>query len=175
MSFSTDQYRAYMRRLATEHIRVKHTEKRPRFFELGLKEILEGGISDLPPQEELFLALEPIEWNLRNQDSDFPKRVWGGAFILAASCAPQDHKMIDRVQDASEKVGLQFMQRMYQDAELAFQGEDADEASNLIEFDEGSVEVMAVGPIITNCFGMRFTYNYVDEVNLLETNDDVWQ
>lgn len=173
MSFNVGVFRDYMKKLAAEHKLIKHTELNPRFYELGLEQIVHGSLSDLPPYKEFIVILEPLEFTFRNEDPDFVKRVWGFGFVVAASCDHNNHKMRNEIETAAGDIGVQFLRRIYQELDYSFEGRTGSDENPFLELDEGSITAMYVGPILTNCYGVRFTAGIKDEVDLL-TNDDVW-
>lgn len=172
---SIADYRNYMRSLAERHRAVNHTEKRPRFYEFGINDILAGNLSKLPA-DEIVMIIEQIEADLGGQDPDFPQRTWRGAFILCKKVNTVDFRKIGAVYSECEEVGMQIIRKIVQEVDQAAYGEAAIEyVAGLSAFDEGSIEMMVVGPILQGFYGVRFTFDLRDELNLLETDDEVWQ
>lgn len=173
---SIQGYRGYMRSLAERHRAVNHTEKRPRFYEFGINDILGGNLSSLPA-EEIVMIIEQIEADLGGQDPDFPQRTWRGAFILCMKVQGLDFRQIGKVYGECEEVGMQMIRKMYQEVELLDEDDDgvSEFAQAVKGFNERSLEMMVVGPILQNYYGVRFAFDITDDLSLHETDDEAWQ
>jgi len=177
-SLTFQEVRDYIKTLAERHRTIEHTSKKRRFFELGMEKIVTG--NDLPdiPRSELFMVLEPLEYGHFGDDPDFQKRMHRGAFIICQNTdeALPDVQELREIFNSAQEVGDDMIKKMYQEAESA--NLDADsvikEAQAILNFDETQVEAMEVGPILNNCYGVRFTFSILDEVDLVNEDPDKW-
>jgi hypothetical protein len=171
MSFTLSQLFQYFEDLATSHQAIRHSSQRRRFWKLTIDDILGNGLQGLPKAEPI-LIMEDLEFNAAGQDPDAQGRIRRMAFIIAKNVdGVMNSKGMFEAYQLAETIGDQFMRKIYQDS----MDQEGDLFANgLLDFDQSSIEAMTVGPILTNCYGMRYSFNLVDEYNLLQ-EDDVWQ
>lgn len=167
--FTIDKFYNYMEALASAHKGIRHSSRDVRFYKKGIEEILTGRLQDVG-SGDVVMVMEDLEFGLNAQDSDRPKRIRRGAMLLLISTPNLDYSEILKVQTKCEQIGDEIIRKMYQDIE-AQEGDLFEDG--LLEFDESMVEAMTVGPLLTNCYGMRYQFNLVDEIDLLQ-EDDVW-
>lgn len=175
MSFSTAQFRAYMQTLAERHVSINHTSKRPRFYEMGIDQILTGNLNKIP-ENDIVLILEPLESAFIGQDPDHQIRVRRAAFIVVKNAKNMNFTEIGGAYDECEEIGDDLIRKMNQEAEAFVNGDTViAEAEGIVQFDDTSVENFAVGPILISSFGVRYSFNLQERFNMINVDETKWQ
>lgn len=140
---------AYFKKMAKEHVKLKHTETEKHFIRLDFDELMTG----LNSSKLRFpiLVMEGYKIGFSDQKSDNIKKRRMGAFCLFDKVSDRgDYDRIHAVWDELEAIGDDILVRMKSDKR--------DPNSPVENFDMNDVDAMLISDEIGQLIGIRYTF-----------------
>ena len=151
------QYEAYFKdEIAAKCPEIAHTEVSKRFSLMTIEEVFAAVATDLK-MSNFCLVLDRYEGQLTLQNIDNPHKNIRGAFQVLKRW-DNDRKTKAALLDEAERIGMKIITKMLHDAaqRLFFKN---------LEYSD--VPMIEVGPILDNCFGVRFEFMLYEQQNLV--------
>jgi len=153
---------AYFRKLATEHVEIRHSETDKHFYRFELEEILMGLNNVKYPA----MILEGYKFDYTDNKSDNPVKNRQGAFVLMDVVNdPGDYDKIHDLWDRMEEIGDDILARIKADKR--------NPGSPVRDFDLSSVDGSLIASEIAGHYGIRFTFTINCRYNF-NVNPDRW-
>jgi hypothetical protein len=147
---------AYFKKIATEHIEIKHTESKKHFYRFELDEVISALCSKINYPA---LILESYDFNYSDSHSDNIMKKRSGAFILIDKVRDSgNYEEIHTVWDKLEGIGEDILIRIRADKAAKTEAAARD-------FDIGESEGIPFNVKELGQYGVRFTFVLKSPVN----------
>jgi hypothetical protein len=147
---------SYFKKLASEHINIKHSSSKKHFYRFELDEVISAMCANINYPA---MILESYDFNYSDSHSDNIMKSRSGAFILIDKVNDQgDYDKIHEVWDKMEEIGDDILIRMR--ADKATRNEPA-----VRDFDISASEGIPFNVESLGQYGVRFTFVLKSPVN----------
>jgi hypothetical protein len=163
------QYESYFEDLATRFIPIGHTEEARRFAIMDIDEIISLTKSGMD-MDNPCLILENPEGQMKYKHEKILDENLG-AFIILKRVSRGDALKKREVMDLTKEIGAKLVAKMQLDKIARFKGKNSIPRM-ILYFDLSQVGYNKIGPIFSDCYGWRFTFELGQEDKLPYDADD---